>query len=190
MRKFLQLLLLVTLSQIAGSAAEGAKDTINITATPKFEHRGEWVYLLIADSKHNFDIAWSMPPRFSLFPVSLQTNRTYTFTVLEEPYKDIKVPKVIRVRQDDKVIYDQEICELHGTQMEYKTVRIAYGLIRPKPGEPSGEDEKRLFPHRREISFGGCCVEPDSPKTEKVFVCGQCKAAYENWKKEHPNTKK
>jgi len=84
-----------------------------------------------------------------------------------------------------KTIYDIEVCEVHKTRMEHKEVRIAYGLIRPGPGEPSGDTERHLFPHRLEIAFGGCVTMPDSPKTKRVFVCAECKKGYDKWKSEH-----
>jgi hypothetical protein len=190
MCKLLQLLLVVLLGQFTVSAAERTKGAVSITTTPKFEERGQFTYLIIGDAKHSYDVAWAMPPGLSFVPVSIETNRVYTFTVVEEPYKSIKITKLTRVQQQGKIIYDVEVCEVHKTRMEHKKVRIAYGLIMPSPGQPTADDERELFPHWREISFGGCCIEPDSPKAEKIYVCSQCKVAHEKWTKNRQNPKK
>lgn len=150
------------------------------------------IYLTISDAKHSYEFPWGIPPHYN-GSVVLESNRVYTFTVIEEPLSLLGVgssfPVVVRVERDGKMIYDREVCEVHQIQMERKWVRIVYGLIAPGPGEPSGDTEQRLFPHRREVSFGGCVVSPDSPKTNKVYVCSQCKKAYEKWKTENTKTK-
>ncbi len=180
----LQLLSVLAFGPFAASAGEPVIAPINISATPKFEQSGDAIHLIIADSHHSFDILWSVTPRVSFFPISLETNRPYTFTVVEDRYKPVRIPTLIKVQQDRKVIYDEEACEVHHARMQFKQVRILYGLIRPLPGEPTADEDRRLFPHRFEFSLGGCSVGPDSPRKTKVFVCTQCKAAYEKWKNE------
>lgn len=86
-------------------------------------------------------------------------------------------------------IYNIEVCEIHRTKMEHEEVRIAYGLIRPGPDEPSGDTERRLFSHRRGYSLGGCVITPFSPKTMRVYVCTDCKKAYQKWMTDNKKTK-
>ena len=178
-------LLCFVFSQLVASAAEQSNAPVVITAPAKLEQRGDWIYLTISDAKHSYDLPWANYAG----SVALESNRVYTFTIIEEPFRSGFIPEVVRVERDGKMIYDREICEVHHIKMYRKEVRIAYGLILPGPGEPTGETEQRLFPHRLEVSFGGCVVSPDSPKTEKVYVCSECKKAYEKWKSKHTKTK-
>jgi hypothetical protein len=122
-----------------------------------------------------------MPPHYTGI-VPLEADRVYTFTILQERFRRHYLPEVIRVEQDGRAIYDREICEVHHRTMERKRVRIIYGLIRPGPGSPSAETKRSQFPHHCEVSFGGCVSGPGGPKTERVFLCGECKVAYSAWR--------
>jgi hypothetical protein len=188
MRRFVYLLFTV-LSCVAVSAAERVSQTVVITTKPRFEQQGQFVYLVITDTNHSFDISWGVPPRVQFIPVSLDTNRVYTFTVTQRPFHNITIPELRRVQLHGQIIYDIEVCEIHKRKMEHKEVQIAYGLIMPEPDEPSPDAERQLFPHHREYSLGGCVVEPDSPKTKRVYVCTDCKKAYNRWKTEHKKKK-
>ena len=180
---------LIVLGCVASPAAERAAQTVVITTKPRIEQRGQFSYLVIADTNHSFDISWGMPPDMQFIPVSLDTNRVYAFTVAQRPYRTITFPELRKVQSDGQTIYDIEVCEVHKSKMDYKEVRISYGLPTRRPDEPSGDTERRLFPHHREYSLGGCVISSDSPKTEKVYVCGDCKKAYEKWKSENKKTK-
>jgi hypothetical protein len=188
MRTFAHMLLIV-LGCVVVSAAERAARTVVITAKPRFEQQGRLVNLVISDTNRRFDIGWGMPPYFQFIPASLDTNRVYTFTVAQKPFHTFNIPELRRVQLNGQTIYDIEVCEIHKTKMEHKEVRIAYGLIRPGPDEPSGDAETRLFRHRREYSLGGCIVMPDSQKTERVYVCMDCKKAYDKWKTDNKRSK-
>src|SRR5215211_6181016 len=96
-----------------------------------------------------------LSPDVQFVPVSLDTNRVYTFTVDQRPYRSITIPELRRVRLDDQTVYDIEVCEVHKTKMDHQEVRISYGLPLPRPDEPSSEIERKLFPHCREYSLGG-----------------------------------
>ncbi len=181
--------LLTLLGCIAVSAAERAQQTVVITAKPRFEQRGQFIDLVIGDTNRSFDIGWGMPPNIQFIPVSLDTNRVYSFTVAQRPLHSITIPELRRVQLDGKTIYDIEVCEVHKTKMEHKEVRIIYGLIIPGPDEPSRDTDRQMFPHRREVSFGGCSITPDSPKTTRVYVCSECRKGYDQWKTEHKKTK-
>ncbi|HMJ65368.1 MAG TPA: hypothetical protein VK615_08445 [Candidatus Binatia bacterium] len=146
------------------------------------------MYLTISNENARYEVYWSYPPNYDR-PVVLESNRVYTFTVIGEPINDcpsLVVPRVVRVEKDGKMLYDREICDVHHIRMERKEVPILYGLILPGLGEPGGDTAQRLFPHRYETRLGGCCVTPTSPKTDKVYVCSECKKAYANW---NANTK-
>lgn len=183
------------LSGCLGISAAEQPAQVTITTHPRFvELRGQYTCLVIADDKHSYQIGWALHlPKVQFFPVSLDTNLVYTFTVAEEPEErfksDIRLPRLRRVQLGDQTIYDIEVCEVHKTRMDHKRVEIIYGLVLPGPDEPSADTERRLFPHRREYSLRGCASGPDSPKTERVYVCTECKKAYEQWKSENKKTK-
>jgi len=164
---------------------------ITVPAVFKFYQEGRWRYLILSNEQHNYMIPWPLDPRFNGASV-VQSNQVYTFTVVEEPCTTITVPvtnttapQVVRIRKDSQVIYDLEQCEIHHTTMERLEVPISYGLRPASTNEPSFLTEQRLFPHHREEVDGGCIILSTSPKTKDVYVCRQCQAAYENWKKEH-----
>src|ERR1051325_10764732 len=90
---------------VAFSAAERAKQ-VTITARPRFDDRDRYTYLLLSDDKHSYEILWSIPPKIQFVPVTLDGNRVYTFTVVEEPFRDTTIPKLRRVQQDGQIIYD------------------------------------------------------------------------------------
>ena len=164
-----------------------ASGQVVITAQPKFADEGEITYLLLADRKHQYEVAWAMPPKVRFVPVELDTNRVYTFTLHEKPYRNITIPELLRVQVDGQTIYDIEVCEVHKLKMEQKKVRISYGL--PPASMLPTDTERRLFPHCREQVLGGCVISSDSPKTETIYVCGECKKGYEKWKAESTRPK-
>jgi hypothetical protein len=206
MRASVRLLLFLIACQVAAALGE-TNSLIVITAPAKFELRGDSTYLTISDSKHSYDFLWAYRPQYkwAFSPqrniytgiVSLETNHVYTFTVIEEDpsldslHKDhllIKtpIPRVRRIEDHGKLIWDREVCEVHWIKMDFRNVPIVYGdRLRPVPGEPTSDEELRLFPHRLEVYYGGGGYGSDSPKTNKVYVCSECKKAYEKWKSEH-----
>jgi hypothetical protein len=188
MRQF-TLSILVVLVYVSTSADERPAQTIVITTKPRFEQRGQFVDLVISDTNHSLDISWWMPPDKQFGPVLLDTNRVYTFTVVQKPFYSISIPKLCKVQSGSQTIYDIEVCEIHKTKMEYKEVEIAYGLVRRGPNGPSRDIERRLFPNHREYSLGGCGKTPDDPKTDWIYVCSDCRNAYEKWKSEQKKTK-
>ncbi|MBI2440383.1 MAG: hypothetical protein HYV35_03325 [Lentisphaerae bacterium] len=189
MRILIQLLLTVALSYVVAFAGEHVQQPVAITTRPRFDDRGQVTYLLLSDNSHSYELSWGMPPKIRFVPVTLDTNSIYTFTVTERSYKGIAIPELRRVQQEGQTIYDVEVCEIHKTKMEHKKVRILYGLILPGPDEPTGDAEQQLFPHRREHSLGGCVVSSDSPKTEMIYICTECKKAYARWKVENKKIK-
>ena len=192
MRRFAHLFL-ITFGCVTACAAERAVHTVVITAKPKFEQRKQFVYLIISDTNHSCDISWAVPPSVQFVPVSLDTNRVYTFTVIEKEstlipkhllftnIPIIPIHRVLRIEDRGKLVWDHEVCEIHKTKMVHKEVKIVYGLPLTRRDDPSADIERRLFPHHREYSLGGCVIEPDSPKTDKVYVCRDCTEAFEWW---------
>lgn len=161
--------------------------------------------LFIEDKERTFQFFWASTDtgrRLSPYPFLLDAGKVYTFTVEERPHpsfnritdegaKEKKEPEyffspiLIRVTDGEKSLFDLEMCEVHHCKMERKEVPISYGLIRLQKPLPTLEDEKALFPHRREYVMGGCIVMPGK-KTETMYVCPQCKSAFVEWEKAHP----
>lgn len=161
-------------------------ETVVITAKPKFVRDGWDVDLIISDGINNASVIWSikpgiLEPNIKYFPVSLNKNQVYTFTVTQKPFYDSSISELQRVQLDGQTIYDIEACEVHQTKMAYKEVPILYGYITLGPDEPTYDEQQRLFPNSREVSFGGCVTTPSSPKSESIYVCEDCKEAYRIW---------
>jgi hypothetical protein len=183
MRTFACLFLWLTLT----SARAGTSKEVVITTRPKFDARAQFTYLILADDKQRYEVAWAMPPKIQFVPVVLDTNLVYTFTLQEKPFREITFPELLRVQAGGETIYDIAVCEVHKCKMQLKEVRISYGL--PPPSMLPTDTERRLFPHGREQVLGGCVISSGSPKTEKIYVCSECKSGYEKWKREGARTK-
>ena len=172
----------------------GSEKAVVITCPAQLERRDDWIYLTLTNSQHRYEIPWSMAPHYQ-GDVALKAGRTYTFTVVEEPsswagetQSEIATPRpeVTKVEWKGKVIYDREVCSAHKARMERKEVPIVYGYVIREPGAPSGKTAERLFPNRREVSMGGCVFTPGfSPEVDLVYVCSECKNAYEKWEAEN-----
>lgn len=180
MNKFLRSVLIGLVCYATPGVAKGGQSVV-VTAKPRFEQRGEFIKLIVSNANHSAEVSWAVLPAVQFVPLSLDTNQVYTFIVEQKPYREIAIPELRRVEVNGQTIYDIEVCEIHKTKMEYKEVKIAYGLILPKRDDPSADTERQLFPHRREYSLGGCVVTTDSPKTDQVYVCSNCKTAFEWW---------
>ncbi len=193
MRRIIHLVLILTLAQSVSNAADTAWSPVIIESPARFETRDGQLYLYINGTNRAYLLPWgtspSMPLHYST-SISLESNRVYTFTIITEDFKKPDAPTVrrstvVKVERDGKIIYDREVCEVHQIRMEYRQGWIVYTYMLPGPGEPSEVIEQRLFPHRKKHSFGGIDYNPGTPRKGDVYVCSQCKEAYEKWKTEH-----
>jgi hypothetical protein len=189
MRTIVQLALSIILGGLVVVAADLSPRPVVITAKPTFEKYGDETYLLIADAAHHYEVSWAIPPKIQIGSISLDTNHVYTFTIAESPDGIITMAALRKVQQDGQTIFDIEVCEIHKVRMQHQEVPFRYGLIGPDPKEPSADIKRKLFPHHREILLGGCMIGPHSPTTGRIYVCSECQAAYETWKKESRETK-
>ncbi|HYV28823.1 MAG TPA: hypothetical protein VFA77_14905 [Candidatus Eisenbacteria bacterium] len=188
MRAICQLVLLLLIANQLTAALGQTQQPIVVTAPAKMKWEFRSMYLCISNAEHSYEIPWGCPPRNSpTGVVSLQSNRVYTFTVVEEEFDlmpkhpmhtNILIPRVLRIEDRGKLVWDHEICEVHKSKMVLKTVRIVYGY---GGGEPRFDEDSRLFPHRCETASGGCVVTENSPKATKIYVCSQCKEAFKQW---------
>jgi hypothetical protein len=179
---------LITAVAIAGLAictaiGQSTNRLVTVTASPRFEDRGEWKCFILTNSQETFRL-WALGEQSAVPGVSLDTNKIYEFVFTNHPLANTFQRELIEVRLNGRVVYDVETCEIHHVKMERKVVPVYYGLIRPGPGEPTPDLEGQFFPHRHERALGGCIPGPE--KTTEVQVCAACKAAYLEWKQ---NTK-
>ena len=186
------LILMLMLAQSVSNAAENAPSPVIIKSPARFETRDGQLYLYIEGTIRPYLLPWgtspSMPLHYST-SISLESNLVYTFTIITEDFKEpgapvVKRSTVVKVERDGKIIYDREVCEVHQIKMDHIQGWIVYTYMSPGLGEPSDVTEQRLFPHRKEHSFGGNEYNPGSPRKGDVYVCSRCKKAYEKWKTE------
>ena len=164
--------------------------TLIITAVPKFNDRGDAVWLCVSDDSKSFEFLWSLSGvQTRVGSITLATNRTYTFTlrsdltasrVVNVPYDFRKKAALMRIEESSQLLWDCEICEAHKIKMDKKDVPVVYGLLRPDKDTPTAEQDRHLFPHRQEFVAGGCVVGTE--KTVETYVCHECKAAVERWR--------
>jgi hypothetical protein len=175
------------------SRSEAAPQLVHVTSVPQLDQHEQGPFLTVRDVQHCYYLI--LPS----FPFLLDTNRTYSFTVIDDPSRTVFIEDpfngvfgatLARVQLDGKTIYDIEVCEVHKVKMNEKDVPIIYGLYRPGPEVPSPDIERRFFPHRREYALGGCMRALHGPTKEKRYLCGQCKVAYEKWAKDNTRGKK
>lgn len=158
---------------------------ISISAKPRFELRQNGVgFLVVGDTGRLYRIGWPILPTNRLPAAILHTNRVYSFVLAERPFDDWTIPELRSVRLEGETLYDIEVCEVHKTKMELKEATMVSRHGVPAPGEPSYDEEQQLFPHRREF-FHGWRPQPEGPKAEQIFVCHECKKAYDSWKENH-----
>jgi hypothetical protein len=188
---------MLMLGQSVSNAVENARSPVIIKSLARFQTRDGQLYLFIDDTNATnraYLLPWGTSPDMPLHystSISLESNRVYTFTIITEDFKKPQAPvvkrsTVVKVERDGKIIYDREVCEVHQTKMDHRKGWVVYTHMSPGPGEPSEVTEQRLFPHRKEYSFGGDEYNPGSPRKGEVYVCSQCKKAYAKWKTEHP----
>ena len=199
MREAFGFLLFLAIGGFVVTAAGKDRPPIIITAPAHFDDSGLWIGLPISEPHPDWIciVSETHPDYTFFFPnpggFVLESNRVYTFTFVEEPIKqnrlkkELFVPRISRIEQAGKMIYDREACEVHHSRMERKEVRIIYGLVLPGPDAPSPDTERRLFPHGQEILLGGCISTPDRP-TGNIYVCSECKKAYAKWKADNART--
>ncbi len=170
------------------------KMEVTITAPAKFEKESVFTRLRISDGTANYSLSWAVQqpgqPAYFYYPVELVPGEKYTFRLREIPKGATEGGRVYglldgmlsRISSGEKVLYDREVCEVHHVKMDWKDVPILSGLPTRRPDEPAWELERKTFPHRREAFNGGCIVGPD--KTSKMFVCPECRVAYEKWQQD------
>lgn len=83
--------------------------------------------------------------------------------------------ELVAVRNQDGVVLDLSVCEIHGDTMTRQAVPILYGL-------PLGNFAEALArsPHAPLI-LGGCVTMTGDPTEEPAYVCHSCEKAFAAW---------
>jgi hypothetical protein len=152
------------------------------------------IYLRVADSTRYYDILWGIESQghtTTFLPIELTPDKEYSFTITQERPsvqdsvvdRSFKLPHLVKVeevykRWDAPPLFDRTVCEVHHRKMQRKLVPVIYGMLGYLY---TPEELKTLFPHHQEFVAGGCIV--DERKTDKLFVCSECKAMYASWLK-------
>ena len=183
-------MILVLIFGLSICPAAEPSQTLIMTVVPKFNGRGNAVWLSVSDDSKSFEFLWSLSSvRTRIGSINLATNRTYTFTLRSDlvasrfvntPYDFSKKAALVRVEERGQLLWDCEVCEVHKIEMDKKVVPVVYGLLRPDKDTPTAEQDLRLFPHRHEFVAGGCVVGTE--KTVETYVCNECKADVVRWR--------
>lgn len=83
--------------------------------------------------------------------------------------------ELVAVRNQDGVVLDLSVCEIHGDTMTRQAVPILYGL----PLRNFAEALARS-PHAPLI-LGGCVTMTGDPTEEPAYVCPSCEKAFAAW---------
>lgn len=75
-----------------------------------------------------------------------------------------------------------KICELHGEELVMANVPIRYGY---PAFDGAWEVKDELFPNAPSYALGGCVIDLDDPKSERMPVCPECRRAEKKWREEN-----
>ena len=69
-------------------------------------------------------------------------------------------------------------CPIHRLPLKKERLEIIYGLVaHPCASLERIEFAGRKFPYANSVVYGGCVIEPDSPKYQEVLYCEECRKA-------------
>jgi hypothetical protein len=168
------------------------------TGIAEFKEEGETSVLIFRDSGSVIAVPWSS--KFLRPRAPVIAGRKYHLTLREDESTDLDVPiafvsdrlhdshgarvadsdfyRLRRITDESKTVFDESVCEVHHTRMKLVEANVEYGMI----GTETSEVE---FPHHRDWIRGGCVV--GDVKRAEHYVCSQCVAASEKYKREHPD---
>lgn len=174
-----------------------------VTGTPKLEAGYQSKYLVLENGKEPIRILWELDgsreinatPR-PLFPVTLEPNTVYVFTVDEDEeqitfgdgtdrrvYVRVK-QTLVRIARDGQIVYDQLDCAVHKRRMDRIKAEVVVGM-QGDPGPHAPESIlKERFPNYRDKHYAGCIDLGE--RTRLMYVCPDCKAAYLAWAAQVP----
>jgi hypothetical protein len=95
--------------------------------------------------------------------------------------KPVKTDKIRRLSDEERMKLGNQLCKVHGEELQLDVVPIRWGLIRFD--EAYYKVWETEFPHSNRSYLGGCVVE-EVTKAE-VLYCSKCRKAESLWQKEH-----
>lgn len=118
---------------------------------------------------------------------TLSADKVYDFTLIERSYPRLygadRWYDIAAVAIGHEVLYDREICEVHGGQLRKIEIPTTHGLqaiyLRLT------EDRHHLFPHTLSGRITTCMPIQGEPLLETVRVCNDCEAAFKKWDEIH-----
>lgn len=173
------------------------------TGIAEFKEEGETRVLILRDGGSVIAILWSS--KFLRPRAPVIAGQKYQLTVREDESTDLDVPiafvsdrlhdshgarvadsdfyRLVRITDGSTTVFDENFCEVHYVRMKLVAANVEYGMI--------GVDSRAEgicevdFPHHRNWIRGGCIVG-DVKRAER-YVCSECVAATEKYKREHPD---
>lgn len=173
------------------------------TGIAEFKEEDETSVLIFRDSGSVIAVPWSS--KFLRPRAPVIAGRKYHLTLREDESSDLDVPiafvsdrlhdshgarvadsnfyRLVRITDGSTTVFDENFCEVHHVRMKLVAANVEYGMI--------GVDSRAEgicevdFPHHRNWIRGGCIVG-DVKKAER-YVCSECVAATEKYKREHPD---
>ena len=96
-------------------------------------------------------------------------------------------PAIVRIMDADEVMYDINLCEVHGVPLRVEKIPITYGLTIVS-NRPLAATLIARFPHSESVILGGCCTteingERQEPSHKESYVCPECLKSRATWTK-------
>ena len=181
MKQAVLLICLVAISLVACSTAP-LERAASVTAKPNFKSDPDlkdYYTFEVNAPEGNRSIFW---PDSAPKPDLLDKDRYYTLELIEEDWRPFVNspddvywrPKIVKVIDGQKLLYDASICSKHHLQMDRKLVKISYGL---PSFTPKWKTLRENAPNDGTV-LGGCSVDQQRPKTW-TWVCPACRSIYD-----------
>jgi hypothetical protein len=73
-------------------------------------------------------------------------------------------------------------CPVHHLRLRREKLGIIYGLVAdPCAGSERIASAAKNFPYANSVIYGGCVIEPSSPKYKEVLYCERCREVEKSW---------
>ncbi|HUR59036.1 MAG TPA: thioredoxin family protein [Opitutaceae bacterium] len=154
--------------------------TVRASPQPGFASK-PFERVILASAGKTYTSEWS--PGAVHNPPVLLPGQVYDFVLIERShprrYGDRTWHEVWRVSAGDGVLFDKEVCEVHGERLQRHVVENTHGYT----GMDFERDEVRRqqFPHAKTRRITTCIASPDEPSMIAICLCSQCEAAAVRW---------
>jgi len=161
------------------------EETFQGVATMRQEEK--IISLVVATGDHVIYIVWCNPWQDLGRGKVITPGKTYRITLRDEDSLDENVSRafvsdrdhkdyseavndsksylLVRLQDDDDIIYDRSVCEVHHIKMSETMADVQYGM---QVGSPCDRD----FPHHRKVVEAGCLLE--DAKKASLYICPKC----------------